>query len=100
MRWEALAVLGALVWVLREAMWLLLEMMRVVLWEAMLVLWEVMSGALGGDGDALLRDVGTLRGEKMKAAGPRRKPSSIQLHSSGAASLGNSRHTAPGGRYV
>ena len=53
MRWEAIAVPGAVVWVLREAMWLLLEMMWVVLWEAMLVLWEVMLGALGGDGDAL-----------------------------------------------
>ena len=48
MRWEAIAVPGAVVWVLREAM----EMMWGVLWDGMLALWEVMSGALGGDGDA------------------------------------------------
>ena len=39
-------------------------------------------------------------GANMKAAGPRRQLSSIQLYPSGVALQGNSRHTAPGGRYV
>jgi len=58
-----------------------------MLWGAMAVLCEVMWAP-------------SLRGENMKAAGPRRKLSSIQLYPSGVALQGNSRHTAPGGRDV
>ena len=38
--------------------------------------------------------------ENMKRARPRRELNSIQLYLAGVALQGNSRHTAPGGRYV